>query len=101
MNERRGFFDECHSGEIDPGYFWLMQGTKKVGEVWAEAHKINAIFYGIYETPRAQKPDIDTKFLRKDKLGGSNDPTLNYQLQNLQGPFTHVTYSGVFVQFYP
>lgn len=103
-NERRGFFDECHLGEIDPGYYWLEQdNVGQVGEVWATAYKIEALFYSTYVTPGKGQTTVQTTFAYKGDPTDPQTPTLVGSIGKLKGnqPFTHVRYSGVFVQVYP
>lgn len=118
MDERRGFFDECHNGEIDPGYFYLFQNGKQVGEVWAMKPNPNpvleVIFYDSYLTPgkvvpsgsgNVTNPDVYTEFVYKmpifDPNGNPVAPSIGARIAALKGTMhlTHTTYTGSSVHY--
>lgn len=116
MGERRGFFDEIHQGEIDPGYFYLLQNGVQVGELWANGQKLDVLLFGNYLTPgkvvpsgsgNVTNPDIytETVFVSalKDKNGNPIAPSIQARVLALTGKqeFTQVHYDGIFVKYSP
>lgn len=100
-NERRGFFDECHWGEIDPGYVHLYQSGNLVGEGWVTFYQIDVLFYSNYKTPGKAGTSQDLKLVVMNPP--STVPAIASSISALKAakqPFTHVRYGGTVIQFW-
>lgn len=101
VNERRGFFDECHWGEIDPGYVDLVQSGTLVAEAWISYYQIDILFFPKYVTPG--KPGNPPTSVIDFQTKSVPPTTLAVRMQQLtaaNASFTHVRYAGNFIKHY-